>query len=760
MNASEASEDVTNEDFEYLDSDASMADESDHGSEQSTTEAPNFPTISDVHRALHPLQATADRIGKQVELFAESLDRLGKKKQQDKTKHPKDCRHVLSAINAYKTIAGNTVQHLQKLHAPEKQRQLAETRRKRSRKSTIRSRSGSAVPKGSEGQLGMTTVDDLKRWEQEEQTWDVLGLMLQIEYPVPEAERSTMGDESDFVRPSRNSNLHLYSSEKELWDNYLASDDHAWERHTVIEWLKKSADVSGRGIDEVVDEPESNADRGRGLAAHSWLYTKEAIKQQKRLRTWPQALEPDNPGLETQHVNSEKTKALITQLDPDAISRQDRSLETQDKSFERAMWLGCWELVRRGKDWNYVREWCKERLEIWRATSMGGDIRIAPLLELPGASWSSRYLWRKTCAVVSKDGGIDEYENAVYGVFGGHLPSVQRVSRCWDDHFFAHYNSYLLHSYDKYIKTNFPERIPSALSHHQGSFNFNAHGGQRSQSGNQLVEKLKLFDKTKQEATEPLKMLQSSIIAKRFDDFIFRHGVKLTLAANTQGRSNILVPMNPKLIESTIVAPISTQDHDLLRMMAHMIFIYQDLGHDFGEGDHRFAMESIIVAYVDYLSKAGKQQLLPLYASRLSPQRAISCLGRQLPLVQEHGERRTMMRLIEQSGLDVPGVLMRQLQLIIMDTPPQAAVAESCPPLQILEQASKESPLARPVKGGFLGQDIRDEQIDLIHAFEWYLLLEGYWEQTMVVGEIIYKHFLRESHCMLGSLAKLTVFCL
>ena len=720
-------------------SDVVMEDGPDESHARSSIDSPTFPTISDVQRALHPLQATADRVGKQVEKFAENLDRLSTINQR---KPHADCRHVLPLVNAYRKIASDTVKHLRSMHGIERQRELSKKTRRR-----LRSTSGRSTPRpASRGErVVTTTVEDLKRWEQEEHTWDLLSLILQVEYPIPDSARSQGG--TSLVRPSKNQQVHRYSSEKEVWDSFLASDDLAWRRHVVVGWLQKSADRTGQDIEQVVEELEACADRGSGLWAHSWLFTKEAIKGQKRLRSWPKALDPDDPGLDVALLNSEKTKPLVTQLDPDAITRQGRSLEKQDNYFERAMWLACWEMVRRGKDWNYVREWCQERVEGWRAAAMRGDPRSS-LFDTPSApTWQSRALWRQTCALAAKDGGIDEYENAVYGVLSGYLPSVQKVSRCWDDYLFAHYNSYLLHSFDRYVRTNFSDRVPKALTEKTGSFNLSMLGGQKEQNARDIVENMKQMEITKEEAKDPFKMLQGSLIANSFEDFVFTHGIALAEAANAGARSKIITLPKRPIRKGSITAPITTDDHDLLRMITHIIFIFQDLGHDFGREERTEAMENIVVAYVDYLGKAGKQQLLPLYASRLSAKRSLSCLGRQLPAIQEHGERQTFIQLMKQYEISVPGVLSRQLQMIIADTTPVGTMPLDYPPITILEQSRRDAMALRQIQPNFIGDSITDDQYDLIHGFEWYLLMDGHWTQTMTIGALIYKHLLRKEPC-------------
>ena len=732
--------------------DVSMDEGSDNGNDDSPSPTPAMLTVGDVHRALHPLQSTADRVGKQVEQFAETLDRLNTKRQR---KSQKDCRHVLPLVETYRKIASDTVEHLKGIHAPERQQQLSKKWKRKLRKSN--GTSTPASPHVEQRGLGdKTTVEDLRRWEQEQHTWELLGLMLEVEYPILQSEVEEPGIGRKSKRPSRSKEVQRYSSETEVWNRFLAHDDLAWERHTVVEWLKKCADDSGQDIEVVVQDLESGADRGSGLWAHSWLYTKEAIKGQKRLRSWPQALDPDAPGIDTSLMNSDRTKALVTQLDPDAVTRQRRKLEKQDHYFERATWLACWEMVRRGKDWDYIREWCQERVEGWRATAIRGDPRNSQSKEDEHGhdavhGWRSRALWRKTCALAAKKGGIEPYENAVYGVLSGYLPSVLKVSRSWDDHLFAHYNSYLLSQFDRYVKSQFADRLPIALVQRYGSYKFSVTEGHRTHSGNQIVQKLKTLETTKKEARQPFKMLQSSLIAKTFDDFVFKHGVKLCQAANNPEKSKILPAMKAALLERTITALITMKDYDLLRVTTHILLIFQDLGLDIGEGNHRIATESIIVAYVDYLSKAGKQQLLPLYASFLSHDRSIACLGRQLPFVKDLRERQTVMRLMKQCGIDVPGVLNMQLQLIIRDVPFMKCDSNGFPPLTILEPNYNDKSRVRPIQSNFIGDSVSDDEQDLVNGFEWYMLLEGHWQQTMTIGAILYKHLLRKSHIQMGA---------
>ncbi|KAL8838045.1 MAG: hypothetical protein Q9170_002281 [Blastenia crenularia] len=711
--------------------------------------SPAWPTVSDVHRALRPLQATADRVGKQVEEFAETLDRLSKRKQD---MPERDCRHALSFVYGYRNIARNTVDYLRGLHAVERQKKPDQ--RPADQNQRCKSRSNSKCRQSKEI-ADPTTVEDLDRWEQEEQIWSLLEHMLQVEYPSSESKSKTPFPNKRLVRPVKETGIHQYSSENEVWSHFLAHDDQGWERHTVVEWLRECADECGQEIEKVIQDLEINADRGSGLWAHSWLYTKEAIKGQKRLRSWPQAVAPNSPGIENSLRASDRTKSLATQLDPDAVTRQDRGLEAQDENFERATWLACWEMIRRGKDWNFIRAKCQERVENWRAIAMRGDPRqhkykatkFLPEPEMT-VKWQSRALWRKTCAIAARTGVMDTYEAAVYGVLSGYFPPVQKVCKGWNDYLFAHYNSYLLRSFDQYIATHFSDRLPQGLKDRDGPFGLSMTGSRRALSGNQLIEKMKRLKPLAKEAKDPLKRLQGSLIGKTFDAFVLKHGLEL-LQTQRQHKKISKSTRNPtqNAMQNKKLPLVRSDDHQLIRIITHVALIYRDLGRSWKEVEYIRATEAFIDAYVEFLGKAGKQQLLPLYASCMSPDSAVDSLSRQLPLVVEYGERRTMMELMKQYGIDVPRVLNTQL-LLIMDEIGEKEKGSmndpDYPPLSILaSQGERQDGEMHSIRAGFMGDIITDDQHDLINAFEWYLLLDGYWEKTLATGAVLYKCFLK-----------------
>ena len=675
-------------------------------------------------------------MGKQVEQFAETLDRLSNRPRQHLVK---ESGHVLPLVQEYEKIAADTVKRLKKHHEPERQEKLKKSWKRRARGSSGRSTPITIHEDDDNHESIHTTVEDLQYWEQERQTWHLLGLMLQIEFPVQDFEHNIDPDQR-LIRPNKDADPHRFSSEQVIWNHFLAEDNDAWERHVVVEWLKSTAESSGQDIDAVVEQLEQSAERGTKLWAHGWLYSKEAIKGQKRLRSWPQPLDPDSPGIETSLMNTEKTQGLVTQLDPDAVTRQGRTLEKEDISFERATWLACWEMVRRGRSWQSIREWCTDRVEGWRALSMRGDPRddhsdITGIGTGAISGCQSRSLWRQMCAKAAKKGGIDDYENAVYGVLSGDLQSVEKVIRSWDDHLFAHYNSYLIRGFDSYLNVRYADRIPQLLRDRQNI------SDSAPISGTEIVERLWHSDAFEKEARSPMKMLQGSLIGKRFEEFANKHGLRLAQAANAHEESKIMRVTDADVLATSVTADITLNDHNFLRILTHMIFVFQDLETDMTK---TYGQENIIVAYIDYLGKAGKQQLLPLYASRLSPRRAIECMARQLPFITDANDRYTIMALMKEYKMDVVTILYTQLMMIILDTPPDFDNTRGFPHPRFLERSSGQNGI-RPIKKDFIGYLASQDEQDLIHGMEWYLLLDGEWEATMTAGTIVYMHLLSES---------------
>ncbi|KAI9839907.1 MAG: hypothetical protein M1819_000099 [Sarea resinae] len=750
--------DTTEDSTDHFEDDELESDQAD----VTETLSPLLLTSGHFEQALHPLRVAADRVGREVEKFAEKLDTLNPLRQRGPLQK---YDVVFELLDSYRTIADDAVKRLQKRHASEYEQAIKIRWQRRAYSLSLGlsggdSESDDRVDRTNRdaGFGEQTTVRDLEYWRLETQTWELLKSVLMFQYPRPNHDASKAKADS----LSSIGHVNKYSSEGKIWKRFLAEDDLARERQTILKWLRSTAESSGKDVDIITEELETGGPRGKSLWRTGWLYTKEAIKAQKRLRSWPQALDPDSPGLQSTLRNSDNTEGLVTQLDPDAVNRQGLALEKQDQYFERATWLVCWEMIKRGKSWNQIHEWCQDRVDGWRIASIGGaeptwdssledDYGEDPShhsSSLPSNASSSntstsRALWRRMCFAAARSGHIAEHESAVYGFLGGDVQTVERVCQSWDEFLFAHYNSLLLSQFDHYLRSNYPDRLSTVVAHKFGVFDSVQYHGEPDLVSRRLVDRLKSHEITSAEAQQPIKLIQSEIIAKTFKDFLYRQGIALSKIANAEAKSKIIPSADGIELEDSVTAYISPSDYDALRVITHMLLIFQDLGMDIGQDWSQAAIENILVAYIDFLRLAGKSEMIPLYASRLSQERSTMVLGRVLIDITDPRERNQQISLMAELGIDVTAVLTMQLEFISQDRKLNEPEHQKPVTIEFLETAEDPNQIGKQVKEGFMREQLSVEEDLLVRAFEWFILLDGHWVETFAFGAKLYKSFLR-----------------
>ncbi|RDW71956.1 hypothetical protein BP5796_07990 [Coleophoma crateriformis] len=691
---------------------------------------------------LHPLREAANRVGREVERFAEVLDGYN---PQRATAESEKHEMTIDLIDHYHNIALDTLDRLREQHSAERRRKDGARWRKKMRRFNTMQDDDMDIEEPEEryspNSEVQTTLEDLERWEQEAQTWDLLGRLVKLRFQPPGNNHS--------AALSHGKVLHQYSSEREVWNSFLDSDNLALERRTVLRWLQDTAEESGEDIDVLVQELQQNADRG-DIIAHGWLHTKAAIKNQKRINVWPQPLGQSSPDGQQVHLNSSKTEALVTQLDPDSASRQGRKLEAQDEYFERAIWLGCYELLRRGKSASEVKEWCMERTEIWRAVSMSGLPDEASQEEEEDSTPVSSGLWRRMCFALARKGGGDAYERAVYGILSGDIPSVEPVCRSLDDFIFTHYNALLRTQFDHYLQARHQELGGSSQISSFGTFDAIQFHGDTQTAAARLIEGLKTDQRTMEENMQPMKMLQGVLIANTFENFVYQQGLALSKFANESGLSILIPPTREQPEKQEVNKYIALDDHDSLRVLAHVLLVFVNLGADFGGIIRYSVIENIIVSYISFLRLAGKEELIPLYCSQLSGNRRYATLCRNLIDVTDPEQRYTQTRLMRELGLDVQHFVKMQSRYLVQDYPDNSIEYPAANKISLLEDVPMHvDDSGRRIKKDFFGEDAEGiERVDLllIRSLEWYLLVEGLWSETFLFGTMLYKRFFKHMH--------------
>lgn len=573
---------------------------------------------------------------------------------------------------------------------------------------------------GSEGQ------DDVTKWESEAQTWSLLTRLLPLRHK----------DESSKPLSSNPSP----KSRKEYWDDFILSDTVAQERQAVLQWLQSSASA-GPDIDEIVQDFQQKADRG-DILAHGWLHTRAAIKLHKSVNAIPNVLEPN--------ASNMSGFSYVTQLDPDAMTRQGRKLESHDEYFERAIWLGCFHLLRRGRDMNEIRDWCVERTETWRAAT----ISALPLStvgddDVPDFDPSSFILWRRMCYALVKSGGTDDWERATYGILSGDIDSVLAICKTWDDFVFAHYNALLRTQFDSYLIKQCGPAVSTAQ--YLPAFDAVQYLGEGANVAKKLVEQIEsdgtYFLQAHKEANTTAKALQGAIIANSLDSYIYQQGLALSTEANQDGRSFLIPDYGLGPSEGNLSKYNKMSEHDGLRIITHIVIMINALesaSSNPKEGIRSVVGENAIAAYVSFLRLAQLELLVPLYCAQLTGTRRYETLSLNIIHVRDREEQMALLNQIRRAGMNITTFLKQQPQHFLNQLEDSEDPYPAKGQFRILKSKQHSVTYGRGIEPDFIGGDGRNELIheNLIRSMEWLFAGEGNLLVACEFGVKIYQHFL------------------
>lgn len=573
---------------------------------------------------------------------------------------------------------------------------------------------------GSEGQ------DDVTKWESEAQTWGLLTRLLPLRHK----------DESSKPLSSNPSP----KSRKEYWDDFILSDTVAQERQAVLQWLQSSASA-GPDIDEIVQDFQQKADRG-DILAHGWLHTRAAIKLHKSVNAIPNVLEPN--------ASNMSGFSYVTQLDPDAMTRQGRKLESHDEYFERAIWLGCFHLLRRGRDMNEIRDWCVERTETWRAAT----ISALPLStvgddDVPDFDPSSFILWRRMCYALVKSGGTDDWERATYGILSGDIDSVLAICKTWDDFVFAHYNALLRTQFDSYLIKQCGPAVSTAQ--YLPAFDAVQYLGEGANVAKKLVEQIEsdgtYFLQAHKEANTTAKALQGAIIANSLDSYIYQQGLALSTEANQDGRSFLIPDYGLGPSEGNLSKYNKMSEHDGLRIITHIVIMINALesaSSNPKEGIRSVVGENAIAAYVSFLRLAQLELLVPLYCAQLTGTRRYETLSLNIIHVRDREEQMALLNQIRRAGMNITTFLKQQPQHFLNQLEDSEDPYPAKGQFRILKSKQPSVTYGRGIEPDFIGGDGRNELIheNLIRSMEWLFAGEGNLLVACEFGVKIYQHFL------------------
>lgn len=659
----------------------------------------------EVEDALSPLREMAEKVGREVETFAEDLDKF-----LDQLPRRNKFEAVLDLVDNFKAVAQDAAAALEESHRKEKAQQLREEWRNETGLSPISNHFSSTgdTRKQPMTDLKAAQVKELRDWQQEADIWDLLRTVLEMHHN-PDKQATQQEKERSLAELGR---PHRYTSEEQLYSRFLIENDLARERAKIKTWLEQAVDHQHSDLPNIVEELETKAGRGRGLWSHGWMHTREKIKHEKRLRPWPNSVNDPTPNIK----RTDNNEQLVARLDPDSVSRQGRVLEKPDEFFERAMWIACWEMLRRGRSWEEISEWCEQRKEGWRAVAIGKAADSSKV--------HSNASWRKMCLLASRTGCTSDYEAAVYGLLGGNVAAMQRVCHTVDEQLYAYYSAALTRQFDQYLSNNFPERTPYQR---RIAIDDDLQNPQEAIFG--LITKLRSQSETGAESGRPMKLVQSYLLANEPDSLIHTLGHALSNADKLAGKAGdkgmiIHLGQMNDLPESEAAI-----DPHVLRIAAHISIILNVLSSKMLEGDERDAEENVLVAYIQTLRAARKRDLIPVYASRLQVARYVVAYSRVMQDITESREQEQTLSLLEHYGLDITMILKEQLAFLldklIKSSPTPAQ------PLKMLE-STEISPLypGQRIIEDFLPADFADEDEAIVRSLKWFYIMHGRWNET------------------------------
>ncbi|KIV88343.1 hypothetical protein, variant [Exophiala mesophila] len=643
------------------------------------------PFQSSAQDILRPLQDTADRVSRQVEEFAKTLDLfVADRDPSDQTLW----NDAFALLENYSNIALNRL------------------KRTASHESDVQ----------------------VQKIQLECDLWILIRNLLLTNSP-------DLMREASAAQGSRLGDLHRYSKNADIWEAFLDSDILAQDYECILSWLQEREVTTAPPLEEVVRllSPRSNSSEGVWSAGP--LYTQTAIKRQKRSRLTSEPLDPSLPSLKNDHVRGDG-RALVTQLDPDAPTRQSASLQEQDENHEQTAWRTYWEMLRRGQKPSSVAEWWAERKESWRhaALNVGGpatpNLVDSPWQRIYGIA--SNPEWLDVCERLSREGSLDKYQRAVYGILVGNLSSSTAVSETIDDQLFSIFNAYLIERYAAYWSA-FKRRVSGSelLEYHPPQFADKA---------------LKTFSRkalSNEEARQPHKFLQLAAVTKDFNTFLLEMGVA---AAHTAQTSDVGVRLiDESTAEGSEIARINAQDPDTIRIVAHLQLALQCLGLlDPSFAQNQYEMENNIVNYIGWLETQGKYSLIPLYVSKLSADRGEHVLATILVNVTDDAERRQQVRLINQFNINISAVAYGVFTLANMDAL-QRLRSGGGPPTapRIVEQGGASKTAMLKIRSGLMEGEITEEDERAIQSVEWFRHTEAdQWGTAAWSVAMLYKSFL------------------
>lgn len=194
----------------------------------------------------------------------------------------------------------------------------------------------------------------------------------------------------------------------------------------------------------------------------------------------------------------------------------------------------------------------------------------------------------------------------------------------WEDYLYAHLNSLLEGIYTNRLEQlgRIPPgdtRFPSfdAVSFHQSG----APGSNDPRFiMRRIIDSISAVSDL-EDNKYPLRRVQGSLVSETFDELVEWLSEQIK-----QYQEDPEYEPNEAELES--YGGLDISDNRLLRVMVHLILVLQSMNAGFQEDSEQYSRaQNIISGYIQFLGSTDRHDLVPLYAAKLSPQRAVEVVS-------------------------------------------------------------------------------------------------------------------------------------
>lgn len=324
-------------------------------------------------------------------------------------------------------------------------------------------------------------------------------------------------------------------------------------------------------------------------------------------------------------MGSGDERRMVTELDPDARSRQKKPLHDLDEQDQSRLVKAIYLCIRSGMLDN-AQDLCVRLGQPWRAaTLIGWKLCHDPNYEStdctekhPVEGNASRDVWKRSAWVLTEDAALSAQEKAIYSALCGNSGQLLRsgVCRSWEDYMWALVRSMVDVKVEQEIRatmvrsfSELPKRYWENLSDLEAILNSLV-----------SVESKEV----REEVATPHRILQRFIMLEEWDS------LNKYLLDCTTGENQVVLG-----------------DPHFVRFLCHLVLVLRRLKVPLTPE----ATESVIVCYIRYLVSADRPQQVAWYSSQISRELQIEVYSDFLKTLSNDTDKKMCLTLAEENGL-------------------------------------------------------------------------------------------------------------